>query len=146
MSLVAALVFNGVQLHDSATAARQTKLATELGLLTELQTVMSQATYSRVPYERQFAELRTGRRVTLSPSAYRATAVEGANMDYFAWLFNKGFIDAPGAEELWGPRMVCEYKRAFAAAFAEAPLDLTNLFEFVRRRGPALAHLASCPG
>ncbi|MDX6588899.1 MAG: hypothetical protein QOI84_173, partial [Solirubrobacterales bacterium] len=33
LSLTAALVFNGIQAHDSAVAQRQTKLATELGLL-----------------------------------------------------------------------------------------------------------------
>src|ERR1035441_4617477 len=87
LSLVAALVFSAIQLRDAAVSQRQTKIATELGLLTQLQTVISRSAYSRVPYEQQFRELRAGRRSVLTADAYRATAEEAANMDYFAWLF-----------------------------------------------------------
>jgi hypothetical protein len=145
LSLVAALVFSAIQLRDAAVSQRQTKIATELGLLTQLQTVISRSAYSRVPYEQQFRELRAGRRSVLTADAYRATAEEAANMDYFAWLFNNRYVTARGAEELWGPRMICEYKRAFAPAFQEAARDLTNLFEFVRARDRALSHLSTCP-
>src|SRR5271157_467419 len=91
ISLIAALGFSAVQLRDAADSQRQTKLATELGLLTQLQTVMSHSTYSRVPYEQQFRELRAGRRSVLTAGAYRATAEEATNMDYFAWLFNNHY-------------------------------------------------------
>ena len=145
LSLIAALVFSSIQLRDAAESQHQTKLATELGLLTQLQGVISQSAYSRVPYEHQFRELRAGRRSRLTPAAYRVTSEEASNMDYFAWLFNNHYLNARGAEELWGPRMICEYKRAFAPAFQEAARDLTNLFEFVRARDHALSHLATCP-
>jgi hypothetical protein len=141
-----ALVFSANQIREGADAQSQTKRATELGLLTELQSVLSQSTYQRVPYERQFVELRAGKRARLSPAAYRAAAEEAANMDYVAWLFNNGYLKAQDAEQLWGPRMICEYKRVFAPAFADASLDISNLFEFVRQRSSALVRLASCPG
>ncbi len=145
LSLIAALVFSGIQLKDAASAQHETKLATELGLLTQLQSVLSQSAYSRVPYEPQFRELREGRRSAVSTAAYRVAAEEAANMDYFAWLFDNHYLVAHGAEELWGPRMICEYKRAFAPAFQQAARDLTNLYEFVRLRDRALSALGTCP-
>jgi hypothetical protein len=141
LSLAAALVFNGIQVRDSADAQHQAKLATELGLLTQLQTVMSQSVYSRVPYKRQFQELRAGRRAGLTASAYRVTAQEASNVDYFAWLFNNGYLDARGADELWGPRMICEYKQAFAPALQGAAQDLPDLLAFIQKRGRVLSRL-----
>lgn len=142
LSLAAALVFNGIQARDSAIAQRQAKLATELGLLTQLQDAMSESVYSRVPYHRQFRQLRAGRRGRLTSSAYRVTVIEAANMDYFAWLFNSGHLTAEGADELWGPRMVCEYKLAFAPALRNPTRDLPNLIEFIQERGRRLSRLA----
>lgn len=143
LSLAAALIFNGIQAHDSAVAQHQAQLATELGLLTQLQSVMSDSVYSRVAYAAQFRELRAGRRDGLSPRAYRALAEEAANMDYFAWLFDNGYLTVAGADELWGPRMVCEYKRAFAPALDRPTRDLPNLLRFIQQRGRKLSHLAA---
>lgn len=141
LSLAAALIFNGIQVHNSAVAQRQAKLATELGLLMQLQNVMSESVYSRGPYARQFRQLRAGRRRGLTPPAYRVTAGEAANMDFFAWLFNNGYLTVPGADKLWGPRMICEYKLAFAPAFKDPTLDLPDLVEFIQERGPRLERL-----
>jgi hypothetical protein len=146
LSLVGALVFNGVQVRSSASSQRQSKLATELGLLTQLQAVINQSVYSRVPYARQFRELRHGRRTRLTKAAYRSTAEEASNMDYFAWLFNNGYLTARDADRLWGPRMICEWKRAFAPALPNAPQDLPNLLLFVQKRQRALSRLVPCQG
>jgi hypothetical protein len=141
LSLAAALVFNGVQVHDSAVAQRQAKLASELSLMTQLQDAMNESVYSRVQFTRQFQQLRAGKRSSLTPTAYRVMAEEAANMDYFAWLFNSGFLSANGADELWGPRMICEYKRAFAPALLNPAQDLPELLQFIESRGPKLSHL-----
>ena len=142
--LIAAIVFNAVQVRSSADAQRQSKLATELGLLTQLQDVMNRSVASRVPYARQFQALRAGRRSQLSADAYRAVIQEASNMDYFAWLFNHSYITAPGADRLWGPRMICEYKQAFAPAIANPAQDLPNLLRFIQERGRELSGLSPC--
>jgi hypothetical protein len=141
LSLAAALVFNGIQVHDGAVAQRQAQLTSELGMLMTLQALMSESVYGRTPYARQFQQLEAKRRRELTPSAYRATAKEAANMDYFAWLFNEGYLRIDGADQLWGPRMICEYKQAFAPAFQDPVRDLSNLVEFIRERGRELSRL-----
>jgi hypothetical protein len=144
VSLAAALVFNGIQVRGSAEAQRQAKTATELGLLTQLQSALTASVYSRVPYATEFQQLRAGQRSALSSQAYRAVSEEAANMDYFAWLFNNGFIRTPGAERLWGPLMICEWKQAFAPALTDPVRDLPNLFRFVQQRDRELAQLEPC--
>lgn len=142
LSLAAALVFNGIQAHNGAVAQNQAKLATELGLLTQLENLMSDSVYSRTPYARQFRQLRAERRRRLTATAYRVTAREAATMDYLAWLFNEGYLNIAGADQLWGPRMTCEYKRAFAPAFRDPALDLPDLVRFIQERGRELSRLA----
>jgi hypothetical protein len=141
IGLVAALVFNGLQVRDSAEAQRQAKSATELGLLTQLQGVMSESLYSRVPYKEQFRRLRAGLPGRLTPAAYRVMVEEASNMDYFAWLFNEGYLTAPGADELWGPRMICEFKQVFAPGFENPAREVPDLYRFIQER-PRLLQLA----
>jgi hypothetical protein len=140
-SLVAALVFNGIQVSASADAQRQAKLATELGLLTQLQNVMTQSVYQRVRYSKQFRQLRSGARPRLSSEAYRRTAEEAATMDYVAWLFDKGYVASGRADQLWGPRMLCEYRQAFAPGLRDPAHDLPDLIEFIQARGRRLSRL-----
>lgn len=140
-SLVVALAFNGLQARDSAHAQNQARLATQLGVLTQLQNVMSESVYRRVQFAKQFKELRAGRRGSLTPAAYQATVEEAANMDYMAWLFNHGYLSVEAADQLWGPRMVCEYEKAFAPSLPTPAQDLPALVEFIRERGPVLTKL-----
>lgn len=142
ISLVAALVFNGLQVRDSARAQRQAKTATELALLAQIQGTMTEAAYRRVPFAKQFRKLRKNQRSNLSDKAFRVVAEEGADMNYFAWLFNRGYVTADGADELLGPQMVCEYQQAIGPALEEAPLELPDLLEFIQERGPHLQKLA----
>lgn len=141
LSLVAALVFNGLQVRDSARAQRQAKTATELALLAQIQSAMTESAYRRTPFVKQFRELRSHQRSSLGNKAFRVVAEEGSNMDYFAWLFNHGYVTADGAEELFGPQMVCEYQQAIGPALEEAPLELPDLVEFIQERGPHLRKL-----
>jgi hypothetical protein len=139
IGLIAALVFNGIQVRDSASAQRQSKTATELTLLAQIQSTLIESAYRRVPFVKEFRDLREGRRANLSNEAYRVVAEEGANMNYFAWLFNHGYLTADEADELFGPQMICEYKQAVAPAFQEAPRELPDLIEFIQERGNRLA-------
>lgn len=142
ISLVAALVFNAMQVHDSTIAQRQSKVATELALLAQIQSSMTKSVYSRIPYVKQFRELEEGKRSGLSHAAYRVTAEEAANMDYFAWLFNNGYLEAPGADELIGARMLCEYQQAFAPALANPAGDLSDLVQFIQEHRKKLEKVA----
>jgi len=142
LSLAAALVFNGIQVQDSADAQNQAKIATELGLLTQLQEAMRESLYRRVPYGPEFRRMRSDGPGALSLSAYRVMAEEASNMDYFAWLFDKGYLTAPGADELWGPRMICEFKQVFAPGFQDPVHEVPDLYQFIVER-PELSHLAA---
>jgi hypothetical protein len=135
VSLTVAIAFNGLQVRDSAEAQRQTKLATELGLLTQLQNQMNESIYARVQFTAEFRELRSGKREQLSRPAYRATAIEAANMGYMAWLFNNGYLTTPRSDTLWGPRMLCEYRQALAPGLEHPAQDLQELLRFLRTRG-----------
>jgi hypothetical protein len=138
LGLIAALVFNGIQIRDSARAQRQSKTATELTLLAQIQSTLIDSAYRRTSYAKEFRELREGRRANLSRDAYRVVAEEGANMNYFAWLFNHGYLTADDADELFGPQMICEYKQAVVPALEEAPRELPDLVEFIQERGKQL--------
>ena len=76
-ALVGALIFNGIQVSDSADAQRQSQhatelseQATELGLLTQLQSFLNDSVYARTPYARQFQALRAGRITKLAAQPY----------------------------------------------------------------------------
>jgi hypothetical protein len=141
LSLIVALVFNGFQMQNSATAQRQAKVATELALLAQIQSSMTESVYSRVPFKKEFRELQSGRRAELSDHAYRVVAEEAANMNYFAWLFNNGYIDSDGADELLGPQMICEFQRVFTLALRDPAGEVSDLRQFKLERGPKLKRL-----
>ncbi|HET6999207.1 MAG TPA: hypothetical protein VFI03_11510 [Solirubrobacterales bacterium] len=143
VSLAVAIGFNGLQVRDSAEAQRQAKLATELGLLTQLQSQMNESVYARVQFTPEFRALRSGKRRQLSRPAYRATAIEAANMDYMAWLFNNGYLTTPRSDALWGPRMLCEYRRALAPGLEHPAQDLPELIRFLRSHGRQFERLGS---
>jgi hypothetical protein len=142
LGLVAALVFNGIQARDSARAQRQSKTATELTLLAQIQSTLVESAYRRTSFAKEFRELREGKRANLSHDAYRVVAEEGANMNYFAWLFNHGYLTADGADELFGPQMLCEYRQAVVPGLEESPRELPDLVEFIQERGSRLEEAA----
>ena len=96
-SLVGALVFNGVQAHDSAVAQQQAKSATELSPLTQLQSAMNQSIYSRTRFANQFQELRLGERAALTPAAIVLYPKRPRT-----WITSRGFSIA-GTSPLMAP-------------------------------------------
>ena len=141
-TLLAGLIFNGWQLMENASAQRESRLASELNLLTRLQRTMNQDVYSRGVYESQFRELRAGTRRDLTHIAYRAAAEEAATMEYVAWLFNNDHVSVSDADELWGPLMSCEFRRTFLPGLQDPTQDLPELIEFLQERGRRLSELA----
>jgi hypothetical protein len=138
LSLIAALIFNGIQVRGSAEAQRQAKVATELGLLAGIQTAMTESIYAKVPYSDELGELEAGKRTRISTAAYRAVAEEAYGMNYFAWLFNHDYLDAPEADELLGPVMVCEYEKTFTRVFAAPAGEVPELARFVQTHAPQI--------
>lgn len=134
ISLIAALVFNGIQVRDSANAQRQARVATELGLLAEIQTAMTRSIYAKVPHADELRDLEADRRSSLSRRAYQLVAEEAYGMNYFAWLFNNGYLKAPEADELLGPVMVCEFQQLFVRVFEDPAGEVPELTKFVQRR------------
>jgi hypothetical protein len=141
LSLAAALVFNGLQVRENAKSQTQAKVANEVGLLTQLQNTMRESLYGTTPYRAEFDRLRQEGVAALSPAAYQVMAEESSNMEYFAWLFDNGYLTASGASELWGPRMICEFREVFAPAFKDAADELPDLYQFIVER-PDLSRLA----
>jgi hypothetical protein len=144
LSIAGSSIFSGLQIHAAEQAERSSRLTSELAVLTQLQGTFSHAYYGRVPYGKQYVELKGGRRDGVSVSAERAVGEEASVMDFFAWLFDHGHVTAPGAVRLWGPTMICEYQNAFAPVFREPAVDVPNLVEFIQRYGRALEHFESC--
>lgn len=138
LSLIAALIFNGIQVRGGADAQRQAKTATELGLLAGIQTAMTQSIYAKVPYSDELRELEAGERTRLSIRAYQAVAEEAYGMNYFAWLFNHDYLDAPDADELLGPVMVCEYEETFSRVFRRPAGEVPELARFAQSHAPRI--------
>jgi hypothetical protein len=140
-SLVVALIFNGLQVRDSADQARQAKLATELQLLTQLNGLVTQSEVTFNPRSSEIvrAELRNGQ---LSNKTNAELGMTLKNLDYLAWLVNNGFIRVAGARQLWARRMKCLYATAVRVYGPTANVRLPNLERFVSRpRGESLIAL-----
>jgi hypothetical protein len=133
LSLVAALVFNGVQVMETRRVARETRDATELQVFTQLHSLIAGSSARVVPTE---SEWTTG---TLTPADDAKLGLAGNNMEFLAWLFNEGRIGLDGARALWGPAMRCMYEMAGEfGGEREAAVDWPNLHDFVAtQRCPA---------
>ena len=129
-SLVVALVFNGIQVSDSADQARASRQATELGLLTQLNGIVAQSEATVSPLDNEFKQTEELNR-QLSAKTEASLAVTLKNLDYLAWLFNNGFVSIPGARALWGRRMECMYATAVLVYGPTANVRLPNLERFV---------------
>jgi hypothetical protein len=130
-SLVVALVFNGLQVRDSAEQSRAARQATELGLLTQLNGIVAQSESTVSPLDREFRTVEAQTGTTLSTKTEASLAITLKNLDYMAWLFNHGFVAIPGARQLWERRMKCMYATAFLVYGPTASVRLRNLQRFV---------------
>ncbi len=107
-SLVVALIFNGLQVRDNADQARATRRATELQLLTQLNTIVTESQSTIQPRSPEFIRVeREGGELSGQSARYLGTTIK--NMDYLAWLYDNGFVTIPDSRQLWGPRMRCIY-------------------------------------
>jgi hypothetical protein len=146
-SLVVALIFNGLAVRDSADQERQAKLATELGLMTQLSGVLAQSEAALDPRNPKVV-LAEERSAVLPRKVATVWGETLRNLDYLSWLFNSDFIDIPGARQLWGSRMQCLYTTA-ARIFGPGVIKAhdPNLVRFANRpRGESLTKLqgATC--
>jgi hypothetical protein len=100
VSLVAAVVFNALQVRDSANAERESRLASQLALFTQLdQSIRSANVVFEDPallaHDGPWFDAHLG-----APLSLRLRAALG-NMDYIAFMFDHGYIAFPGARERW---------------------------------------------
>lgn len=136
-SLVVALVFNGIQVRDSADQARASRQATELGLMTQLNEIVAQAESSVSPLDREFRQAELHYQY-LSFRTAGQFAVTLKNLDYLAWLYNHGYVAIPGARQLWEQRMKCMYATAVLIYTPKYIYPrLPNLRQFVGNPSPS---------
>jgi hypothetical protein len=146
LGLAVAVAFNGLQVRHGTNALREARTATELQLLTQLQTVLKRSVYGRFPYIPEIRALRNGTRSSVSPAAERAVKEETADLDYLAWLVTTRHLTTGGADELWGPVMVCEWRQAILPVLGQdvASSAAPNLRRFVAQRGSEYLRLRVC--
>jgi hypothetical protein len=130
VSLAAALVFNGIQVRENGQQARAAREATELQLLTQLNTVVNNST-------EDVAGVVDRRRAGALSAREHAVLVHAlGDFDYVAWLFENNFLTLPAAKGYWGGSLRCAYARA-KLLIADAEL---------RPQFPSLARYGSkCP-
>lgn len=130
VSLVVALVFNGLQVRDNASEAAATRRATELQLLTQLNGLVSQ---TQATIEPRGEEIEHDERTKeIGPQTNRNFAVLIKNMDYLAWLFNNHFVSIRGSQGLWAERMKCLYLTGELIYGPELRHRVLNLKRFVK--------------
>jgi hypothetical protein len=107
-SLVAALVFNGLQVADTASQQRATRQATEVQLLTQLNSVVNDGNL-------QIANLLQRTDKPSTRLNYREQALFDHalnNFDYVAWLFKNKFLTLRAAKNYWTRALACAYHSA----------------------------------
>jgi hypothetical protein len=124
-SLVLALVFNALQVRDSAQQARENKQATELQLLTQLNGLVAESQVTVDPLSREFRRAEGAGVLSAKTNASFGQVLK--NMDYLAWLFDDGFIAIPGARHMWQRRMECLYSTAILVYDPTTKSRLPNL-------------------
>lgn len=142
-SLVVALIFNGLAVRDSAKQESETRLATQLQLLTQLNGLVAQSESTVQPLDAEFlrAEARDAQ-LSYQTNSEFSDALK--NMDYLAWLFNNGYVGIRSSRELWGQRMECMYVSAVLVYGPTVEQRLQNLARFVDLpRGASFTRLRS---
>lgn len=113
VSALIALLALGVPLAFSAREAQQAREAAELSLLTDLHQLVNQS-QAKVDFIelRQMVEEHSYDRLPAEDETRLMEALN--NMEYLSWMFNKRFINLPGANELWRDPIRCYRDAAFA--------------------------------
>jgi hypothetical protein len=146
VGLAAAVLFNGCQVSQGADSLRESRTATELQLLTQLQTVLKETVYGRYPYIGEIRALRRGVRRSVSEKAQRAVLEEAADLDYLAWLLTAGHVRTSGAERLWRAVMVCEWRLAIVPVLGQDVVSASapNLEHFVTKHQSSVLREQAC--
>jgi hypothetical protein len=105
-SLVVALIFNGLQVQQTRHASDEDREATELQVFTQLHQLVNDSLASVVISGDSW---NTG---VLSEDESRSLSRAMNDMEYLAWLFNRGYVKLSGAEALWAPAVRCVYDTA----------------------------------
>jgi uncharacterized coiled-coil protein SlyX len=136
-SLAVALFFNALQVRDSAHQERQTRIATQLQLLTQLNGLVTETQTQVDPNSREL-RLASSDAGSVSRPTNAKFSIALKDMDYLAYLFNNGYVDIPTARALWAQRMDCFFVRA-RLVYGTAVVDrrLVNLARFA---GPSGSH------
>lgn len=135
-SVVLALVFNGLQVRDSADQARAARQATELALLTQLNGIVARSESTVSPLDQEFRQTEV-RNQQLSNRTEAALSITLKNLNYLAWLYNNGFVSIPGARQLWERQMNCMYATAVLVFTPRIDVRLQALRRFVGYPPPA---------
>ena len=108
LSLVAALVFNGIQVRNNGHQQRASREATELQLLTQLNGVVNDATLGIS------GVLNRANKTSLALSSRERALLDHAlgEFDYVAWLFENRFLTLPAAKRYWLNALGCAYHSA----------------------------------
>lgn len=128
--LAVALVFNALQVRDSAKQERETRQATQLELLTELNGLVTPFQTKVVPLSPEFRRAEDGNG-SLSNSTNANFAATLTNLNYLAWLFDNGYVAIPAARQLWSPEMECADATALLVYGPRARARLSALDRFV---------------
>ncbi|HEX4735331.1 MAG TPA: hypothetical protein VH247_13020 [Thermoleophilaceae bacterium] len=105
---MAALIFNGIQVADTATQQHATREATEVQLLTQLNGVVNDGTL-------QIANLLDRTNAHSARLSFREQAMFDHalnDFDYVAWLFEHRFLTLPAAKAYWRHTLACAYHSA----------------------------------
>ena len=129
VSLIIVLIFNTIQVARDADQATQARLAAELGLSTQLHSLVTEA-------EREVNATALAGKLQRQekPARGELSALRFAlsSADYLAWLLNRGYVAVEDARTYWSPVLHEAYALGKQAP-AELDVDeFAELSEFVR--------------
>jgi hypothetical protein len=129
VSLIGVLTFNSIQVSRDADQATQSRAAAELGLSTQLHSLVTEAE-NAVNATDLAAKLERNEKPTRKETAALRFAL--ASADYLAWLLNRGYVNVDGAREYWAPVLGEAYDLGKRASGELDVDDFVELSRFVR--------------
>lgn len=130
VSLIAVLIFNTIQVTRDADQATQTRAAAELGLSTQLHSLVTEA-QREVNSTGLLPKLQRQEQPTRAETAALRFAL--ASADYLAWLLNRRYVAVGGAREYWTPVLREAYELGEQAPGELDVDDFVELSRFVRQ-------------
>lgn len=131
LGLIITLVFNTLGVWFQLDQARQSKNVSELGLVTELNTIAQQAEAKINATDLPDRRCKSDQTGLLRDGEEAALAVALKNYDYLAWLFARDHVMLTDANDYLAPAMIDAYQ--FGGVFVPAEhlaRDYPNLKRF----------------